>query len=518
MRRRDFLKYSSVLTTVPLLMNGQALHALGSSMFLQSLTSMRPDRKLILVQLNGGNDGLGTFVPLDHYDNLQKARSNIIIPQSNLLSFTDTIGLHPHFPRAKTLFDEEKLLLIQNVGYPEPNLSHFRSKDIITSGSSSDEVLRSGWMGRMLNDMHPDYPEGYPSESDPHPIALSLGSSSSQTCQGYTGNLSSVIKNLNTQYDSPENPDSYPETPFGDEMKYITNVMKQTEVYLKAITEAASKADNLSALYPESDNKLSDQLRIVARLIAGGLKTQVYVVNLGGWDTHSGQVTDGAPEDGRHRTLLSTLSDALYAFQDDIKLLGVEDDVIGLVFSEFGRRIKSNASFGTDHGTAWPAMLFGSRINPTVLGSNPVIADQVDKKDNLPMLFDFRSVYASIFKEWFEADDTAIEQVLFDKFEILPILKIDTTETIKHRAEDDRIKLYPNPVKNFATISFTVQEEGANIQVFSAEGKKISNLFSHKLTAGEHEFSLDFSHFPAGSYYLAYVNGLHRETIPFLKL
>jgi len=342
-----------VITSVPLVMNGQALHALSNSMFLQSLTSMRPDRKLVLVQLNGGNDGLGTFVPLDHYDNLQKARSNIIIPQSSLLSFSDSIGLHPSFPHAKTLFDEEKLLLIQNVGYPEPNLSHFRSKDIVTSGSSSDIVLRSGWMGRMLNDLHPDYPEGYPSEGNPHPIALTIGSSNSQTCQGYTSNLSAVIKNLNTSYDSPDNSDTYPDTPFGNEMTYITKVMKQTEVYLGAVADAASKADTLSTLYPESGNSLSDQLSIVARLIAGGLQTQIYVVSLGGWDTHSGQVLDGAPEDGKHKNLLSKLSDALHAFQDDLNLMGIEDDVIGFVFSEFGRRIKSNASFGTDHGTAW---------------------------------------------------------------------------------------------------------------------------------------------------------------------
>jgi len=507
-----------VLTSASLVMNGQALYALGNSMFLQSLTSMRPDRRLVLVQLNGGNDGLGTFVPLDQYDNLQKARSNIIIPQNKLVSFTDTIGIHPYFPHAKTLFDEKKLLLIQNVGYPVPNLSHFRSKDIVTTGSSSDVVLRSGWMGRMLNDLNPDYPEGYPSESNPHPIALTIGSSNSQTCQGYTSNLSAVIKNLNTQYDSPDNPVSYPETPFGEEMKYITKVMKQTEVYLDAIDEAASKADNLSAHYPASDNSLSDQLRIVARLIAGGLQTQVYVVSLGGWDTHSAQVADGAPEDGKHRTLLTKLSDALYAFQDDLKLLGIENDVIGLVFSEFGRRIKSNASFGTDHGTAWPAMLFGSRINPTVLGSNPVISDQVEKKDNLPMQFDFRSVYASIFKEWFEADDTAIEQILFDKFETLPILKNYPAEIIDQRAENEGIKLYPNPVNDFATIEFAVQEERVILQVFSTEGKRISIVFNQTLSPGKHEITLDYSHLPAGSYYLLYTNGLDRKTTHFVKL
>jgi len=518
MRRRDFIKYSSVLTSVPLVMNGQALHALGSSMFLQSLTSLRPDRKLVLVQLNGGNDGLGTFVPLDHYDNLQKARSNIIIPQSNLLSFTDTIGLHPHFPHAKTLFDEEKLLLIQNIGYPQPNLSHFRSKDIVTTGSSSEEVLRSGWMGRMLNDLHPDYPEGYPSEANHHPIALTIGSSNSQTCQGYTSNLSSVIKNLRTQYSSPDSAVSFPETPFGDEMAYITKVMKQTEVYLGVIGDAADKADNISNRYPESGNSLSDQLKTVARLIAGGLQTQIYVVSLGGWDTHSGQVLDGAPEDGKHRTLLTKLSDALYAFQDDLKLMGIEDDVLGFVFSEFGRRIKSNASFGTDHGTAWPAMLFGSKINPTVLGSNPVIADVVGKKDNLPMQFDFRSVYASIFKEWFEADEIAIEKVLFEEFETLPILKKEPVIGVSQNTINEAVKLYPNPVNDFATVEFISNGELATLQIFSSEGKKLSSLFSRSLSAGKHEITLDFSPLPAGSYYLGYVNGLERKTIPFLKL
>ena len=517
MKRRNFLKYSSVLAGVPLVMNGQAIHALGSNMFLQSLAQFRPDRKLVLVQLNGGNDGLATFLPLDHYDNLQKARSNIIIPQNKLLSFSDNIGLHPRFPHAKTLFDEEKLLLIQNVGYPEPNLSHFRSKDIITSGSSSDLVLHSGWMGRMLNDMHPDYPEGYPGENNPHPIALTIGSSNSPSCQGYTGNLSSVIKNLNTTFDSPDNPEAFPETPFGDEMQYITKVMKQTEVYLTAIGEAASMAKNLSPLYPSSDNNLSEQLKVVARLIAGGLQTQVYVVSLGGWDTHSGQVEDGLPEGGKHGSLLSRLSDALYAFQDDLKLLGKEDDVLGFVFSEFGRRIKSNASFGTDHGTAWPAMLFGSRINPTILGSNPLISDQVGKKDNLPMHFDFRSVYASIFKLWFEADESAIQQVLFDSFEILPILKTEEVHIQNQGVDNNSIKLYPNPVKDIVTIDFMVHEEEVLLQLFSSGGRKIRDLLNRNFSPGPHTETFDLPQLPPGSYYLVLSNGLRRSSSQFTK-
>jgi len=516
MKRRDFLKYGTTLSALPLVLKGQPVYAVARNLFLESLTSFRPDRKLVLVQLNGGNDGLNTFVPLDQYDNLQKARSNIIIPQNKLIHFTETIGLHPYFSKIKALSDEEKCLVIQNVGYPQPNLSHFRSKDIVTSGSASDEVIHSGWMGRMLNELHPDYPVGYPNESYPHPVALTIGSAGSQTCQGYGSNLSAVIKNLNTVYQSPGEPGSYPDSPFGKEMEYIAGVMKRTEIYLEGISEASSEATNLSSHYPTSGNKLADQLKIVARLIAGGLNTQIYVVNLGGWDTHADQTEDGVPENGRHRTLLSNLSNALFAFQDDLNLLGVEDDVLGLVYTEFGRRIKSNASFGTDHGTAWPAILFGSKVNPIILGSNPVIPNQVEKKDNLPMQFDFRSVYGSIFKEWFEADDADVQQVLFDQFESLPILKPDTTS--ERTVTTRKFEMYPNPVKDHVMITLEVSEGDCTLQLFTSSGHLIKTPTSKLFNAGLHHFSLDLSYLEPGTYFLGLINGSRRQTIPFLKM
>jgi uncharacterized protein (DUF1501 family) len=515
MRRRDFLKYGTAIAAIPMGLHNQPVFALARNLFLESLTSMRPDRKLVLVQLNGGNDGLNTFIPLDQYDNLAKARSNILIPQNKLISFTDTIGLHPYFNKVKTLFDEKKCLVVQGVGYPLPNLSHFRSKDIITSGSSSDVVLRTGWMGRMLNEVHPEYPAGYPNETYPDPIALTIGSSNSQTCQGYTNNLSAVIKDLHTGYQSPGDPETYPDTPFGKEMEFIAGVMKRTEIYLEGIGEAASRASNLSQLYPSAGNKLSDQLKIVARLIAGGLKTQVYVVSLGGWDTHADQTEEGSPENGRHRTLLSKLSDAIFAFQDDLKLLGIEDDVLGLVFTEFGRRIRSNASLGTDHGTSWPAILFGSRVNPTVLGSNPVIPAQVGKKDNLPMQFDFRDLYASIFGEWFEADETVIQQLFSRQFESLPILKSATggSEPIIHPI----LKLYPNPVSNLVRIVVEVEKGRCILQLYSAGGQQVRTLFDRSLGTGIHEISLDLSFLTNGSYYISLINGIHRQSRPFVK-
>ncbi|MCF8380128.1 MAG: DUF1501 domain-containing protein [Bacteroidales bacterium] len=516
MKRREFIKKSSLISVIPILLNQQALFAFQSDFLLESLTSLRPDRKLILIQLNGGNDGLNTFIPLDQYSNLQKARANIIIPEKDLLSFTETIGIHPSFKDIKTLFDEERLLLIQNVAYPNPNLSHFRSKDIVCTASDSDVVLQSGWIGRMLSGIHPDFPQGYPNENTPHPIALTIGSTSSQTCQGLVSNFSSVITNLKTTYTSPDGDESFPETPFGNELKYVSTVMEQTEIYLEAISEAASKASNLSGLYPDSGNTLSDQLKIVARLIAGGLQTQIYVLSVGGWDTHADQVTEGTPLEGKHSVLLKSLSEALYAFQDDIKLLGIEDDVLGMVFTEFGRRIKSNNSFGTDHGTAWPAILFGSLVNPIVLGSNPVISENVEKQDNLSMQFDIRSVYGSIFREWFEADYESIRQVLFDDFEHLPILKKDTTGKPEMIIVPE-ITIFPNPVSHEATLSISFTEDPYELLLYSSKGDLIKKIKNRSVQV-ESEFSYDFSELSSGAYVIVLISKRIRKSISIIKL
>jgi uncharacterized protein (DUF1501 family) len=516
MKRRDFIKKSSLLAGWPLLLNGQPLFSVPAGFFPGGLTSFRPDRKLVLVQLNGGNDGLNTFIPLDQYTNLQKARSNVMIPEKELLGFSSAIGINPSFKEAKWLFDEERLLLIQNVGYPQPNLSHFRSKDIVCSATDSDVVMQSGWLGRMLNGQHPDFPGSYPNDTHPHPLALTIGSTSSQTCQGVSSNFSSVIKNMSTIFTSSGGDEDFPDSPFGNELRYITGVMHQTEVYLDAISEAASKAGNLSGLYPESGNTLADQLKIVARLIAGGLQTQIYIVSLGGWDTHADQVEEGAPLEGRHGVLLSNLSQAIYAFQDDLRLNRVEDDVLGLVFTEFGRRIKSNDSFGTDHGTAWPAILFGSEVNPTVLGSNPFIPDVVEKQDNLAMQFDIRSIYASVFKEWFEADDESIRQVLFRDFEVLPILKKNLTGT-PEVFDQPEIRIYPNPVVHHATLNISGMDGSCDLMLYSNSGRFIRRLSSSdRWSASERVFN--FSDLPPGAYHIICTSRKIQRTVKFIKI
>jgi hypothetical protein len=303
-------------------------------------------------------------------------------------------------------------------------------------------------------------------------------------------------------------------------MEFITEVMRQTELYLGVINDAASNANNLSDLWPErGENKLADQLKIVANLIAGDLKTQVYVVNLGGFDTHSAQVTGGATDTGKHTGLLDNVSQALHAFQDDLSLLGIDDRVLGFVFSEFGRRIKSNASLGTDHGAAWPAILFGSRVNPTVIGDNPLIPDIVGTKDNLPMQYDFRSVYGSIFRSWFEADEVSIRDVLYKDFESLHILKSTTTDGEGHPGTDQesrvdlRIRsLYPNPASDYLQVEFISDGNPVSLSIFSTEGRKIRTISGQQLPAGRNSLAINTSDLAAGNYYLFLESGQKRQS------
>jgi hypothetical protein len=168
--------------------------------------------------------------------------------------------------------------------------------------------------------------------------------------------------------------DPAPSTPAGNELTYIRFIAQQTQAYTQAIQLAANAGNNV-AVYP-SNNRLADQLKIVAKLISGGMKTPVYMVNFGGFDTHDNQVDTADHKTGEHADLLFKLSEAIAAFQEDLKLQGKEDKVTGCTLTEFGRRVKSNASGGTDHGSGGPMIVFGSKVNPTIIGSSPNLPAQ----------------------------------------------------------------------------------------------------------------------------------------------
>ena len=192
------------------------------------------------------------------------------------------------------------------------------------------------------------------------------------------------------------------------------------------------------------------------KLISGGLQTSVYTVSLGEFDTHANQVLNGNTTTGTHANLLQTLSEAITSFQADLEMLGVDDRVVGMTYSEFGRQIKSNNSLGTDHGTAAPLFIFGNCVNGTIIGENYEIPDEVPVQAGVPMQYDFRSVYGTILMDWFGVEETQVQDLLFEDFQHLPIFNQSCLVHTDNPLFDNQIQSYnyPNPFDNWTTIHF----------------------------------------------------------------
>lgn len=502
MKRRSFIKHTGAAISLPLLVNGLPIAAMGRPKAFSGINEEN-DRVLVLVQLNGGCDGLNTLIPLDQYDALSQVRGNILIPEEKVLKLTNETGLHPSMIGLQNLYAEEKVNFIQSVSYPNQNRSHFRSKDIWLTGSPADEFWTTGWLGRYFYDKNPDFPENYPNSEYPHPFAITLGNVVSETCQGPAANYSMTLTDPFSLSPLAEaEGDEVPNTPYGEELKFLRISIAQTNDYSETISEAAGNGSNMVD-YPEN-NRLAEQMRTVALLIAGGLKTKVYVVSMGGFDTHANQVVGEDTATGEQAELLNTLSEAIAAFQADLKALNLEEQVVGLAFTEFGRRIRSNDSLGTDHGTAAPLIAFGSCVNAAILGDNPEIAPDVGKSEGVPMQFDFRDAYGSILMDWFDLEEDKVKGVLHEDFQYLPILKVCARTTdIYHPHFSDPVKIhnYPNPFKDWTRIVFESKNEWVRLSIFDQLGAEIKTLVNQRLPEGEHQIAFDGSSLPAGSYF-----------------
>jgi uncharacterized protein (DUF1501 family) len=405
----------------------------------------------------------------------------------------------------QSLFNNGKLNIVQSVGYPNPNYSHFRATDIWMSASDSDENIPSGWSGRYLDTQFPGYPNSYPSPEQPDPLAIQIGSLTSLVTQGPSVNMGISISNPASFYNLVNGvQDPVPATPAGKELSYVRNVARQTNLYADAITTAYNNATQ-QAEYPNTN--LAGQLKIVARLVKGGLKTRIYMVNLGGFDTHAQQVNTGNTSTGAHANLLKQLSDAVKSFQDDLRLLGIEDRVLGMTFSEFGRRVKSNGSMGTDHGAAAPMFLFGSNVQGGILGHNPEIPNSPTVEDNVAMQYDFRSVYASVLTQWFCADNQTVQSSMLQNFQTLPLIKGQVCGMPSVSLNGVLISNYPNPFASQTTIKYITAGGHTLVHVMDATGKMIRKLVEAEMLPGEYTVSFNGSMLPSGVYYARLQNG-----------
>jgi uncharacterized protein (DUF1501 family) len=529
MRRRVFLKNTiPAAAMLPAMVDGYAVKVFhANSPLLQALMNpaIDTDHVLVIIQLSGGNDGLNMVIPISTYGDYYSARSNVAIAQNKILPLTGyaQTGLHPAMTGMQSLYNEGKLNIVQSVGYPSPNFSHFRATDIWMSGSAADQVVNTGWAGRYLNTEYPNFPEGYPNSTMPDPLAIQIGSIASLTLQGPAINMGMSITNPTSFYNLINNIlDPAPNNPMGHELTYIRLIANQTNAFAQRIVAAASLVPQQAA-YP-ANNSLADQLKIVARLVKGGLKTRIYMVGMGGFDTHSSQAESADTSTGSHAELLKELSDAVKAFMDDCQFLGVQDRVMGLTFSEFGRRIKSNSSMGTDHGAAAPMFIFGSQAVPGFTGTNPSIPGGASVVDNIPHQYDFRSVYSSILEKWFCVPPATLQTILFQNFQSLNIVKDTACKTTgvddpNQTAGEQLIVNYPNPFTESTTIKFKTKGRHTLVQIIDMLGRVIQTPVDKDYTqSGEFTVTFNSGGLPCGVYYARLQNGSVQQVRPMLKV
>ena len=523
MERRKFIRNSLALLT-PTIIGGNPIHILQDHPMLDTalLATASNENVLVIIQLSGGNDGLNTVIPISDYANYYNARTNIAIPENKILKLTgtDATGIHPAMTAMQNLFSDGKLNVVQSVGYPQPSFSHFRATDIWMSGADSNEYLNTGWAGRFLNSENPDYPDGYPNKDKPDPLAIQIGSLATLTCQGPSVNMGLSISDPSSFYNLLDGTNAtVSNTNAGYELSFLRSIAKQTNQYTARI-KAASDSVTKQVTYP--NNSLASQLKIVARLIKGGLKTKVYMVNYGGFDTHAGQVVATDTATGAHANLLKVLSDSIAAFQSDMAGLEIEDRVIGMTYSEFGRRIKSNASGGTDHGSAAPLFLFGKNVRGGVFGENPTIPANATVGDNVPYQYDFRTIYNSILKNWFCVKDADNQEIMLKQFPTLNLINASACAVEMKNPVFEKnamIVAYPNPFSNLSRIEFKTEGGHTLVQLLDTSGTVIRLLVDATYSyAGMNSVTLIASDLKPGVYYIRIQNGIHQYVKTIIKM
>ncbi len=490
--RRDFLTRTSVAAgAAPFLLGSRQVQAFGHSPLLQRLARLTGGRSLVIVQMAGGNDGLNTIVPVTN-DRYYQVRPTIAIPQAQTVALDGDTGLHPAMASLEPMWGDGQLAVVQTVGYPSHNLSHFRSTDIWASGSSSGDVVRSGWTGRYFDSRFPDYA----SEPPDFPVAIRIGGATSTLMRGADLTMGMSLSNARQLADLAEDGVVYDEAEVpagahGDELAFIRSIFNASFRYRDAVVSAAELGVNRTE-YPAGS--FAETLAVIARLIKGDLGARLYVLQIGGFDTHSNQLD-------RQGAILGRLAEGMSAFYADLAADSAADDVLAMTFSEFGRRVEQNGSAGTDHGTAAPMMLFGGGVTGGLYGDAPDLLD-LDNAGNLRHSVDFRQVYATLLSHWFGLSSSEAEQILFDDFETLPFVANPVAGEPAPAAPDFVLDgNHPNPFRGETTVRFRLAEAGpVRLRVFDVRGRAVRTLTDRPLSAGAHAVAFDARDLPSGTY------------------
>lgn len=545
MKRRNFLKLSATSSAIGLL--PLELNAMLKSVNISSCDVS--NRKLVLINLAGGNDGLNTIIPINEYDAYANLRPNIKISDSgsnsyitldNTLPDNQLIGLHPSLTGFKSLYDQGWMRVLQSVGYPAQNKSHFASTDLYSTGNDGNSWGNgsdSGWIGRFMETYYAN------EVNDRYPLGVQIGSNKTslgfhgETEHGLAINISGqdpsgFYSQLNGLGGAP--PSVIPDSDYGIELQYIIATDELSNQYSQAISNAFNAGNN-DGSYPDTD--LANQLKTVARLISGGLESKVYIVRISGFDTHNNQNDGANTVEGTHNDLLTEVSGAIDAFFNDLDSQTLSDDVVGLTFSEFGRKAKENGNFGTDHGEIAPMFVFGKPVNGGVSGNNVDLSEATsDNNYQLETVqFDYRQTFGTILQNFLGADDTVIDNAFFnfttnqsftnskindlikDSFSIDEDCYSQTLALDEFNSQDlyKEWFVFPNPVRDILQVHAAEEHTIIRYRMFNSRSQMVlqgtQNIINGKL-------KINTVHLASGIYFLQIFSDSNTETHKIIKL
>ena len=531
MKRRNFIQLTASASALSLLPT--EVFALFKSAGMTSCPNVNA-KKIVLIQLSGANDGLNTVVPLNQYDAYAALRPNIklnntgqsngVINLDETLPLQNQIGLHPSLSGFKSLYDRGLMRVVQGVGYTSQDKSHFKSTDLWLTGgdgTSANNNLDSGWIGRFLENYYSNFLTAN------FPLGIQLGSSDNSL--GFHGEVEHGMSiNINGQdpagFYSILNglggapPTSIPNSEYGDLIRFIMASDAETNLYAQSISTAFSRGTNsTNVTYPSTS--LSNQLKTVAKFISGGLQTKVYLVKIGGFDTHDVQVASNTTTHlGTHANLLTQVSEAINAFITDLNNQNLGDDVIAVPFSEFGRKAGENGNLGTDHGEIAPMFVFGKSINPGVSGTNINLSEAVAANNFQvqTVQHDYRRVFSTILQDWFGTSNQTLDLTFYNNTTNQGYANSKVSNMIKTEyavpsncysnailstndfGNRNDIVVYPNPTVETVNIN-SINNSINIVYVYSLDGKLVAT-YRNPMTSDT--YSIDVQNLATGIYTL----------------
>lgn len=515
MKRRTFL-HTAAATVAATAIAPSILKAKKVLKFVPNakIQGLEGDNITIIIEMFGGNDGLNTIVPA-YNDLYYTLRPRLAYPTQNLHRFQTTdvyfapsIVENVHNGGMLQLMETGRLAIIEGIGYDNPNLSHFRSEDIHLSGinsSDSSVPLLEGWLGRYFQRLLPNYPLEVPA----HPLAVQIDNSLSLLFKTQVGDFAIALTDPDSFYQLgaglnplPDIPLKTGSTSFDNEFNFVHVIAQQSEMYSQAVKAAYDAGkDKVKVNYSEG---LSQKLKLISALIAGGLQSKVYYVKLSNFDSHAQQMN--ADFTGGHPTLIGQVASSICEFLDDAVQQGWAERVAGFTISEFGRRAYDNASRGTDHGAASMQFVFGGHsdyINGGYYGQKPDLAN-LDVNGNVNYQFDFRRTNADFLLNWLGASNEDINAVFGEPFVPVGVLNPRTSSVNDKPSivESVSVNVYPNPSNGINTVSFTMKHAGnVDVSVFNSKGQHVISVYKGFLDEGKHEFTINLQN--SGAYILS---------------